>query len=233
VRETFRLNSFLWFALVVSIFGLVTVTMLLMRPIGYYGGNYAFTSTLIGLLYTATCVLGIFAVFFPQKCQRTLTFGKHIQSSGDQTFGPMKLQFKGHHPDCPKFSANRIKFRNKVLCAACSGLLVGGVIALSGGILYFFFGYYFLWSDLRILLVSDAGLLLGLFQFRFAGYVKLTVNALFVVCSLVTLVVTDLLSKSVFIDLYVLGLIVFMLFARILLSEWNNKRTCNKCEQCV
>ncbi|MGA2683200.1 MAG: hypothetical protein ABSF44_15545 [Candidatus Bathyarchaeia archaeon] len=233
MRETFRINSFLWFAAVVSIFGLATVTVLLMKPTGYDGGNFAFTPTIIGLLYTATCVFGVFAVFFPQKCQRTLIFGKYVQSPGDQTFAPGKLQFTGHHPDCSRFSANRIKIRNKVLCSACSGLLIGAMIAIAGAVSYFFFRFDFLWSDLRILVVSDAGLFLGLFQFRFAGWIKLSVNALFVVCSLVTLVEADLLSKSLFIDLYVLGLIVFMLSARILLSEWNNKRTCNKCLRCV
>jgi hypothetical protein len=233
LREIFRINFFLLFASVVSFFGLATVTVLLMKPIGYYGGNFAFTPILIGLLYAATCVLGVAAVFFPQNCQKTFIFGKHIQSPGDQTFAPKKLQLIGHHPDCSKFSANRIKIRDEVLCAACSGLLVGAVIALVSAVFYFFLGFDFLWSDMRILIASDAGLLLGLFQFRFAGGVKLTVNALFVVCSLVTLVEADLLSKSLFIDLYVLGLIIFMLSARILLSEWNNKRTCSECRQCV
>jgi hypothetical protein len=234
VGKTFQTSFFLLFAVVVSIFGLATVTVLLLEPtVGYYGGNFEFTPTLVGSLYTATCLLGTFAVFFPKKCQRTFIFGKHSQSPSDQTFAPRKVQLNGHHPDCSKFSANRIKIRNTVLCAACSGLLVGAAIALAGAASYFFFGYDFLRSDPWILVVSNAGLLMGLFQFRFAGFAKLAVNTLFVVCSLVTLVVADLLGKSLIIDLYVWGLIIFMLTTRILLSEWNNKRTCSKCKQCV
>jgi hypothetical protein len=234
VRETLQTSFFLFFAVVVSFFGLATVAVLLIEPtISPYGGNFAFTQALTGALYIATCVLGISAAFFPQKCQRIVTFGKYVQSSGNQNLAPRKVQFSGHHPDCLSFSGNRIRIRNSVLCAACSGLLFGAVISLTGAVFYFFFGYHFLWSDPRILVVSDAGLLLGLFQFRFAGYVKLTVNAVFVVCSFVTLAVADRLGKSPLIDLYVLGLILFMLAARILLSEWNNKRTCSKCTQCL
>ena len=233
MRENFKTSFLLAFAVVAAIFGLVLVTIMLVEPTIGYSGNFALTQRVVGSLYIAICVFGVGAVFFPQKCHRISIFGKNIQSAEDQTFAPKKAKFSGHHPDCMKFSANRIKIRNSVFCAACSGLLVGAVISLAGAVFYFFFRYSLLWPDPRILIVSDAGLLLGLFQFRFAGYVKLSVNALFVVCSLVTLVLADLLRKSLLIDLYVLGLIVFMLIARILFSEWNNKRTCSKCALCV
>ena len=224
-------DFFLLSTVIASIFGAVTITFLLLKPVNYQR-DFAFTPTLIGSLYAAICVLGICAVFYPKKCQRTFMFKKGVKSSGDQ-FAPAKtVQFRGHHPDCSKFSMNRVKIRNTVLCAACSGLLVGGIVALVGAVLYFFVGYNFLPSDPWMLIMSNAGMLLGLFQFKFAGYVKLTVNALFVSCSFVTLAMADLVGKSLLIDLYVLGLIIFFLATRILLSEFCNKRTCSNCKQC-
>jgi hypothetical protein len=155
-----------------------------------------------------------------------------MKSSGDQSVALKLLRFVGHHPGCSKFSMNRIEIRKTVLCAACSGLLVGAVVALVGASFYFFVGYTFLWSNPWLLVVSNAGMLLGLFQFKFAGYIKLAVNALFVFCSFVTMVMADLIGKSLVIDLYALGLIVFLLAARIRLSEFYNRNTCRQCKQC-
>ncbi len=155
-----------------------------------------------------------------------------FESSRDKSVNRKTVKFIGHHPDCSEFSANRIKIRDTALCAACSGLLTGAIVALIGAILYFFIGYTFLWSDPSILAVSNAGMLLGLFQYKFAGYIKLAVNAFFVICSFITLVMTDLIGKSLLIDLYVFGLIVFFLSTRIFLSERKNERTCRKCNQC-
>ncbi len=75
-------------------------------------------------------------------------------------------------------------------------------------------------------------MLLGLAQIKFAGYVKVILNVVFVVGSFVTLVEADVLGKSLLADLYVLGLIGFLLWLRILLSEWNNRRTCQTCQSC-
>ncbi len=75
-------------------------------------------------------------------------------------------------------------------------------------------------------------MLLGLAQVRLVGYVKAILNAVFVVGSAITLVETDMLSGSNLLDLYVLGLIVFLLWLRILLSEWNNRRVCQTCGSC-
>ncbi len=220
-----------YFAVIASIFGAVTLAVILFRS-GNYQSNITFTRTLIGALYTAICVLGVFAVFYPKKCQGTFTFQRSIKHSGDPSANPKMLEFRGHHPSCSRFSANRIKIRKTIFCAACGGLLIGATVAFVGAILYFFLGYSFLSSDPWIFAVGNIGMLLGLFQYKFAGYVKLAVNALFVICSFVMLNTVDLVSNSLIVDLYALGLIVLFLYTRILLSERNNERTCCECKQC-
>jgi len=185
-------------------------------------------------LYSVICILGIFAVFYPKKCENTFMFKKHMELRryGDHPVLSETMQFKGHHPNCKEFSTNRIKIQNAVLCSACTGLLVGAMGTLIGTLFYFFIGFTLTQADPKFLFVGDAGMLLGLVQFKFGGYLKLMVNALFVLGSFITLITADLLGKSLFIDLYVLGLIVFLLLTRILISEWNNKRICVKCEGC-
>jgi len=101
-----------------------------------------------------------------------------------------------------------------------------------GTMLYFFFGTPFPLANLGILLVGSGAMLLGLVQFVFRSYVKLIVNSLFVVGSLLMLISADLISGSLLIDLYVVGMIVFLLLTRIMLSEWNNRKICLECASC-
>ena len=76
-------------------------------------------------------------------------------------------------------------------------------------------------------------MVIGLAQIWFGGYVKLVANAMFVVGSFLTLIVVDGLGQNILVDLYVVGLIVFLLWTRIMLSEWNNKRICVLCGWCI
>ena len=226
-------NLFLKFTVVVSIFGIVSIPMLLSQS-EKYQIDFSFTKPLIGALYAGICIMGISAIFYPKKCEKTFMFKKHseLQLLGDQAVLTDKMRFRGHHPDCDGFSANRITVQKFTLCSACTGLLFGALLALSGTLLYFFAGFVPIIADPRTLLVGYAGMLLGLVQFIFRGYMKVIVNALFVVGSSVTLITADSLGKSLLIDLYVVGIIVFFLLTRILISEWRNKRICARCEGC-
>lgn len=143
------------------------------------------------------------------------------------------ISSKGHHPDCEKFTANRVTIKGRAFCASCSGLLIGAIAAIVG-IVLFSLGFFDLdGGSLWVLAVGEALMLIGLAQIKLGGYVKLAVNALFVVGSFFSLVVADLGGQSLLIDVYLLGTIVFMLWFRILLSEWNNKRICVACGRCV
>jgi hypothetical protein len=183
---------------------------------------------LVGALYLIICILGVSAVFYPSKCKSL--FGQ-AQNPLTQARKP-SAQIRGHHPDCKFYSSNRINVGGQVICAACSGLFIGAVSVVIGAVLYFFVGFDIIRGSIWLLVLGEVCILLGLAQIKFAGYVKMMVNVIFVVGSFVTLVETDLLGGSILVDLYVLGLIVFMLWFRILLSEWNNGRICERCQLC-
>jgi len=142
------------------------------------------------------------------------------------------MRISGHHPNCQNFAGNRIRLGELELCAACSGLLIGVVIALIGAALQFFVGLSILYGSVWLLLLGEVGMVSGLAQLKFAGFAKVFVNVFFVVGSFVTLVEADVLGGSLLVDAYVLGLIVFLLWLRILLSERNNRRTCQTCLSC-
>lgn len=221
---------FLLFLVVVSVFGLVLIPILLLQP-NLQADQLPFRRPLISVLYVVICVAGVIAVFYPGKCR--LMFQKPNVSLGSNNTSASEIQLKGHHPDCKEFSANRITIRGSVQCAACTGLLIGAIVAMVG-IVLFSLGF-FDWGtgSLWVLVTGEGLMLVGLAQIKMKGYVKMTVNALFVVGSCISLIVADLAGQSLLVDLYVLGLIVYMLWFRILLSEWNNKRVCVACGRCI
>jgi hypothetical protein len=102
------------------------------------------------------------------------------------------------------------------------------------GVVLFSLGFFDLGTEsLWVLVAGEVLMLTGLAQINVRGYIKMTMNALFVVGSCISLVVADLAGQNFLVDAYVLGLIVFMLWFRILLSEWNNKRICVACGCCI
>ncbi len=213
----------------VSMAGLALIPVLVLQSKPDYS-QVSLWHNLVGALFSVICVLGIAAVFYPARCrgmfQRTqnpmLQTGKHFSS----------VRIVGHHPGCQKFAANRISIKGREVCAACSGLLVGAIIALVGAALQFFAGLSVVWGGVWLLGLGEIGMVLGLAQIKFAGYAKVIANIIFVVSSFVTLAFSDVLAGSLLVDFYVLGLIAFMLWVRILLSEWNNRRTCQMCTSC-
>jgi len=217
----------LTFLSVVSVVGLVLIPVLVLQP-NLIHVQVSIRHGLAGALYIIICVLGVSAVFYPAKCKSSLGKSQNPLTQASKS----SVQIRGHHPDCHNYSANRIKVGGQVVCAACSGLFIGAVVVFIGTVLHFFVGLEIVWSNIWLLVLGEICILLGLAQIKFVGYVKMFINVIFVVGSFVTLVETDSLGGSILIDLYVLGLIVFMLWFRILLSEWNNERICQTCQLC-
>ena len=215
--------------MVVAVFGLALVPLFLLWP-NLQTDQSSLRRPLISTVYCVVCIGGIVAVFYPGKCR--LMFQKPDVPPDTNDPSAPAVQFSGHHPECEKFSGNRITLMSSVFCAACSGLLIGAIVALAGVVL-FALGFFSLGTkSLWALAAGEVLMLLGLAQIKMRGYVKMSVNALFVVGSFITLVAADLAGQSWLVDSYVLGLIVFMLWLRILLSEYNNKKTCVACGHC-
>jgi hypothetical protein len=216
------------FLVAVSIVGFALVNVLVLQP-NLEPSQPSFQHSLVGSLYSVICLLGIAAVFYPAKCKGL--FQK--QNPLSQTSAPSgSVRVSGHHPDCQNFSGNRIRINGRALCAACSGLLVGAIIALAASALQFFIGINVVSASVWLLALGEIGMVLGLFQIKFAGYAKVILNVVFVAGSFVALAGADVLAGSLLVDLYVLGLIGFLLWLRILLSEWNNRRICGSCQAC-
>lgn len=216
------------FLIALSIVGFALVIVLVLQPnLPHFQSSVR--RSLVGSLYSVICVLGVLAVFYPAKCMGLFQKrSPHFLTSGPAN----SVQISGHHPDCHNFSGNRIRINEREICAACAGLLIGAVIALVGSALQFFIGLNIISANFWLLVLGEIFMVLGLVQIKFSGYAKLNMNMVFVVGSFVTLAGADVLGESLLVDIYVFGLIGFLLWLRILLSEWNNRRICGSCQAC-
>ena len=221
------------FPILISFLGLLLIAVLTAFP-PIVTGNIPWRKPLIGSIFSSICILGILAVFSPTQCLKILELRKKKStsnfSSGKFVSHRLSSSLQGHHPNCGKFSAHVFRIRSKTFCAACTGLFFGGLLALTGALLYFFGNWRIAEQNSSLMvLLGILGVGLGLFQFKFRNLVRLLLNTLFVLGTLVILIGIDEFVHSLMFDLFVVGLILFWLFTRISLSQWDHKRICSDC----
>jgi hypothetical protein len=228
-----HIRSDIKYQLLVSLLALLLLVALTAFPPAV-SGNLSWRKPVIGSIFSSICVLGILAVFSPNKCLRIFDIGKKKRTAGSDS---SKLAshgtsnaLEGHHPTCGKYDAHIFRIKDKIFCAACAGLLLGGLLALAVASLYFFADWQVAEHSSLMVLLGIVGVSLGLFQFKFRSLIRLSVNTVFVLGALFILIGIDELVHSLFFDLFVVCLIAFWLFTRISLSQWDHERICSGCE---
>jgi len=220
------------YLVIMSFFGLFLTGMLTVyQPIVHE--DFLWRKPLIGSIFGIICVFGILASFSPKRCSRIFDLGKEKSSRsylGKFASHGTSSTLQGHHPDCEKFAAHVFRIGNKTSCTACTGLLLGGLLAFAGTILYFFSNWRIEQNSFLIVWVGVLGVGIGLFQFKFRGFVRLFLNSFFVLGTFFILIGVDKLVSSVMLDLFFVALSLFWLFTRISLSRWDHERICYACK---
>jgi hypothetical protein len=221
------------FLTLLSFLGLLLIALLTAFPPNVSSGTVLWQKPLVGSIFSAICVLGVLAALSPTQCLRILeSIKSKAPKSNSRTFTShtSSSSLQGHHPRCEEFSAHVFRIGNKTFCAACMGLLLGGLFVLCGA-LFYFFGIWFVAVQNSSLMVvfGILGVGLGFFQFKFRGFVRLLLNMFFVLGTLLILIGVDVLVHSLMFDLFVVSLILFWLLTRISISQWDHQRICLEC----
>lgn len=216
-----------------SFFGLFLAGMLSFYPPTTHE-SFVWRKPLIGSAFSLICILGILAVFFPKQCSGisdAVAKGKRERSALDNFLSHgTSPTTKGHHPDCEGFSAHVFHMGNRTICTACTGLLLGGLAAFTGTVVYFFGPWHMISNSSLLIWIGVVGVGLGFFQFKVkATAIRLSLNAFFVLGTFLILVGADGLAQSVFADMFVILLAIFWLFTRIVLSQWDHRKICYTC----
>jgi hypothetical protein len=222
----------LLFLVFVSVFGLMlAIVFAFAQP--KTRDDFALRKPLVGSALGAVCVLGIFAVLYPELCAGIIGFkeqGKTVHSFHEARAKVLR----GHHVTCEPYSAHVIKIGNKVFCATCSGLLVGAVIVLVGIGLFFF-------GNLRVsekpfvpVLVGAIGVVTALLYpvvpSRFQrSFTRFFAGILLAAGSFLVLAGVEEAAESLSVDLFFVALSVLWLATKMSLSQWEHQRTCGRC----
>jgi len=178
--------------------------------------------TLTGIVFNAICLTGVFASVSPETCSRVFS-----RRAGNNVFPRKRIE--GHHPVCKAFSAHVVKIGGRVLCAACTGLFLGGVSAVFLSTAYFFSGLSLEKSPQPVL----TGVLMVMLVFPgqvARGFARMLLNILFPIGGTLVLIGIDNLFGSLFLNAFITALIVFWIIARTMLSSWNHWKTCSGCK---
>jgi len=225
-----KIQTYLKYQLLLSFVGLIVVAFLILFP-PKVTAIFPWRKPLIGLIFNFFCFLGLLAVFSPNKCEKILERKKVKSNISSEKFVSQRNSFvlMGHHPECGKYSEHVFHINAKTYCAACEGLLVGGILALVGSVIYFFVGINVPEISLLFVMLGIFGIILGIFQFAFKSLIRFFTNIFFVIGSLLILIAVDATVSGLFFDLFVVCLIIFWLFTRISFSKWDHERICFGC----
>ncbi len=206
----------------VSLIGVLIILIIVLKPLPMSNG-FPFMKTLIGVIFNAVCLTGVFAALFPKKCSKLL-----FKEEGNAESPQRKV--KGHHPDCEAFSTHVVRIRGHTLCAACTGLLIGGISAMLFSTAYFS-GFLSLGEAVsQLILIGVLGVVLVFLGQMVKGFTRLLLNMFFPIGSMLILIGVDKLFENVFLDIFLNALIVFWILTRITVSSWSHSKTCSKCK---
>jgi len=232
--------SYLLFLMGVSFFELFLVGILALNP-PVAGESFLWRKPMIGSIFGLICILGILATSFPKECSGMFHFKKEETTankcsvSRESKLASYEVRFavRGHHPDCGNFSAHVFKISNRTFCTSCTGLLLGALVTLVATILYVFNGWQFGQKSLPIVYLGILGVSFGLLQFPLfknrKSPLRFLLNLLFVLGAFLILIWIDALVRSITLDLFLILSIVFWIFTRMSLSQWDHKRICYAC----
>jgi len=228
MRARAERNPILWFMIVCTLFGSFIILLMAIYPpttIQVYFWRKPFVGSVLFLI----CAVGSLVAVSPTSCSATHKM-QMIETSKDSGIKTdSHVSSEGHHPDCGRFSGHTIQFKGTSYCAACTGLFIGGIMAMSLTVLYFFSGLSAELIGFPALLTGQLGLVLGLVQFKFKGWTRVSANVLFVLGSCLMLIGIDQLVHSVFVDVYLTGLILVWIITRVMISQWDHYRICLRC----
>lgn len=232
-----QVSNFAIISLSLSLIGLGLLPFILLSP----PPNLVipWQNQLLGTAFTIICILGIIAAISPSHCSQ-YSKRKNRQElqitekrSPPVTTNPIRKE--GHHPTCDHYSNHVIRVRSRIYCAGCTGLATGAILAVLGSVLFFFGTLRFIFPVMIYWLgwVFVAVGLLQHFIYRLIpvqrSVTRFLINVIFVVGAFFLLASVVQLTDSFILGTYLLVLILFWIFTRIIMSRRSHQRICAQC----
>ena len=229
--------NFAFISLLLSVIGLALLPFLMLNP--PLSPVLPLQNQFIGVAFMVICILGIIAGISPTHCSRPSRTKKGTNTRQTISDSPLQkgdsLQKKGHHPTCEKFTSHVIQIRSRTFCAGCTGLVSGALLALIGSSV-FFFGNLRLPFPIGVFWLGIGFVAVGLLQHFIyqvfhvnRGEIRFLANVIFVFGAFLLLATLTQLTNSVVLGGYLLILILYWIFTRIVMSRRSHQRICAQC----
>ncbi|MDO8122995.1 MAG: restriction endonuclease [Candidatus Hermodarchaeota archaeon] len=232
-------SQFSVISLILSLLGLVLLPLMLLNPPPSVV-VLPWQTQLIGFAFMIICILGIIAGISPSHC--SIKRKKRNQSQKEiavQIDSPQtkSIRKEGHHPTCDHYSGHVITIKGSFYCAGCSGLVTGAIIAIIGTILFYFLSFPIVYTEATFWL-GFVFVTIGLLQHPLyqllklnRGIIRFIINILFVVGSFLLLTSLIQLTNNLILAIYLLLLILYWIFTRIVMSRRSHHLICSRCNR--
>jgi hypothetical protein len=216
----------LW-QLSMSILGLL---LLIPLTFSYSGSRVPFQPQLVGGFFILICSVGAIMGVYPSK---VLALLGDYRMKADESDGHSSRGSKGHHPPCGRFTTHTLSVAGRTICAGCTGLVLGAMIAIAGSLTYFLIGLSPT-DPIIVFWLGFAFVTLGLLQHRIDldnPLIHASLNVVFVLGAFLLEVGVDSINGSILANTYLLVITAYWIVARIALSEADHASICGRCGQ--
>ncbi len=216
-----------------SILGALLLMILLLIPQPETKSKGILDRMIVGGAFITGCLLGLLLALRPGWIRRTTKKGYHgaviLKKNSN------KRRRLGHHPDCRGFKDHVIQTKNKTLCAGCTGLALGSIIAI------FLMGFYIAvpmrLSNIQLQIIALIGVFfialsyLEIVNYKRKSMAHAITNILLVLGFLFLVIAVHKQTAST--PYGVLTVIISFLFmdTRIQLSGWKHSMICKNCKR--
>ena len=142
--------------------------------------------------------------------------------------------YSGHHPDCSHFLKHTLTIRSYRLCAGCTGLVIGAV--LGAGFTFLILSMKNTLLDEAIFWIGFALIIVGVFQHTLDlgnPVIHTGLNAVLVLGVTMARFAAESLNGGVIVAVYSIALSLYLIIARIELSQNEHRLICGGCmESC-
>jgi hypothetical protein len=210
---------------ILSIFALVLI--LILGFISTSKDPAFFDKLIVGSVFIFSILIGISLAIYPGWHKKQKKNSKNISKNS------LTIKFKGHHPNCDKYSSHIIVTKNKTYCAGCLGLIIGSIVTIILIIIYFIFDFSKI--DFHLFLIFGILLILILFIIiifhKRNPFIRIVSNTVFVI-SFFIIIISILEITGYLIYGLLTGLFSFLLITtRIHISKWLHKNICRNCKK--
>jgi protein-S-isoprenylcysteine O-methyltransferase Ste14 len=207
---------------------LISLALLVGLTYGHKTQSIPLQKEITAIVFVLICILGAITGIYPRKMSKIFKhgIGGKRNEVGDG--------YSGHHPDCRHFLTHKLTIRSHRLCAGCTGLVIGAV--LGAGFTLFILPMKNTLLVEAIFWIGFALIIVGVLQHTLDlgnPIIHAGLNAVLVLGVSMARFAAESLNGGVIVAVYSIALTLYLVIARIELSQNVHRLICGGCmESC-